>query len=180
MPHPPFCDPLLLLNLFAHVWQASVLCSFWGAGHYFNMSVHSSLMGILVLSTLVVSGGQDRIQCDNVLLRCIISSSTRQTVVMGCPCPALCREHLARRMLNWFLISPARAWQYLETGERRWELGEWPRVAVGTVQETLATSLSVSGTRRSLAERSISGCCLLLGRLSSALAPAGCLASFPS
>lgn len=154
---------------------------FGGAGHYFNVSVHSSLMGILVLSTLVVvSGGQDCIQCDNVLLHYSNSSSTHQTVVMGRPCPALCREHPARRMLNWFLISPARAWQYLETGERRWELGEWPRVAVSTVQETLATSLSVSGTRLSLAERSISGCCLLLGRLSSALAPAGCLASFPS
>lgn len=179
MPHPHFCDPILLLNLFAHLWQ--VLCSFWGSGHYFNVSVHSSLMVILVLSTLlVVSDGQDCIQCNNVLLHYIISSSTHQTVVMGRLCPALCHEHTARRMLNWFLISPARAWEYLETGEKRWELGEWPRVAVGTVQETLATSQSVSGTQWSLAERSISGCCLLLGRLSSALGPAGCLASFPS
>lgn len=128
MPHPHFCDPLLLLTLFAQVWQVSVLCSFGGvAGYYFNVSVHLSLMNILVLSTLVVvSGGQDCIQCDSILLHYTISSSTRHKVVMGLPCPALCHERPARRVLNWFLISPAREYGNtlkLERGGGSWENG---------------------------------------------------------
>lgn len=130
MPHPHFCDPLSFVDLVCPRVAGVSALFFFGegvAGYYFNVSVHSSLMSILVLSTLVVvSGGQDCIQCDSILLHYTISSSTCHKVVMGLPCPALCHERPARRMLNWFLISPAREYGNtlkLERGGGSWENG---------------------------------------------------------
>lgn len=128
---------------------------------------------------VTVRGGEDCIQCHSFLLFCILSWFSYMSIrgnESSLPSTVLGASNQETGSLAPHL--PSKSMGNPETGESRWGLGERPREAAGTVQGTLATSLPVSGTCRTLAVRSISACCLLSGRLPSAPATADFLASF--